>query len=50
MRETPLPFAEAQNEQPLQRLLGEVPYTPLNEGVARTVAHFRQALADGKIK
>ena len=48
--ETPLPFAEAQNEQPLQRLLGEVPYTPLNEGVARTVAHFRQALADGKIK
>ncbi len=47
--ETPLPFAEAQNEQPLQSLLNEVPYTPLNEGVARTVDHFRRALADGKI-
>ena len=47
--ETPLPFAEAQNEQPLQGLLNEVPYTPLNEGVARTVDHFRRALADGKI-
>ena len=48
--ETPLPFAEAQNEQPLQGLLNEVPYTPLNEGVARTVDHFRRALADGKIE
>ena len=48
--ETPLPFAEAQNEQPLQNLLSEVPYTPLNEGVARTVDHFRQALAAGKIE
>ena len=48
--ETPLPFAEAQNEQPLQSLLSEVPYTPLNEGVARTVDHFRRALADGKIE
>ena len=48
--ETPLPFAEAQNEQPLQNLLNEVPYTPLNEGVARTVDHFRRALADGKIE
>ncbi len=48
--ETPLPFAEAQNEQPLQSLLNEVPYTPLNQGVARTVDHFRRALADGKIE
>ena len=48
--ETPLPFAEAQNEQPLQNLLNEVPYTPLNQGVARTVDHFRRALADGKIE
>ena len=48
--ETPLPFAEAQNEQPLQSLLKEVPYTPLKEGVARTVDHFRQALAAGKIE
>ena len=48
--ETSLPFAEAQNEQPLQSLLNEVPYTPLNEGVARTVDHFRRALADGKIE
>ena len=48
--DTPLPFAEAQNEQPLQSLLSEVPYTPLNEGVARTVDLFRQALAAGKIE
>ena len=48
--ETPLPFAEAQNEQPLQSLLNEVPYTPLNQGVACTVDHFRRALADGKIE
>ena len=45
----PLPFAEAQNEEPLQRLLGQVPYTPLDEGIARTVAHFKQALAAGKL-
>ena len=48
--ETPLPFAEAQNEQPLQSLLKEVPYTPLKEGVARTVDHFKRALVVGKIK
>ena len=48
--ETPLPFAEAQNEQPLQSLLKEVPYTPLKEGVARTVDHFKRALAAGKIE
>ena len=48
--ETPLPFAEAQNEQPLQNLLSTVPYTPLSDGVARTIAHFKQALADGKIQ
>ena len=48
--ETPLPFAEAQDEQPLQNLLREVPYTPLTDGVARTVAHFRHALAAGTIE
>lgn len=48
--ETPLPFTEAQDERPLQSLLGEVPYTPLEEGVASTIELFKQALARGTIK
>ncbi len=48
--ETPLPFAEAQNEEPLQNLLRKAPYTPLSAGIARTIAHFKQALAAGKIQ
>lgn len=48
--DTPLPFAEAQNDEPLQALLDGVPHTPLSEGVAQTIAHFKQALAAGKIE
>ena len=48
--DTPLPFAEAQDEQPLQSLLKEVPYTPLKDGVARTITHFKRALVTGKIQ
>lgn len=48
--ETSLPFAEAQNDQPLQDLLQEAPYTPLKEGVARTIAHFKRALVTGRIQ
>lgn len=47
--DTPLPFAEAQDEQPLQGLLNEVPHTPLKVGVADTIALFKRALARGKI-
>jgi len=48
--DTPLPFAEAQNDQPLQALLQEAPYTPLKEGVARTIAHFKRAIVTGRIQ
>ena len=47
--DTPLPFAEAQDEQPLQGLLNEVPHTSLKVGVADTIALFKRALARGKI-
>jgi nucleoside-diphosphate-sugar epimerase len=42
-----LPFPAGQDDARLRAWLGEVPHTPLEEGVARTVATFRQALADG---
>ena len=45
----PLPFPDGQDDAPLHALLGEVPHTPLVEGVAQTIAAFRAALADGRI-
>ena len=48
--DVPLPFAEAQDETPLQGLLNEVPYTRLEVGVAETIAVFKHALATGKIQ
>jgi len=44
-----LPLPEGQEEDRLRQLLGEVPYTPLAQGVAQTIAHFREALADGRL-
>jgi hypothetical protein len=29
--------------------LGDIPNTPLNDGVAQTIAHFKQAIADGHL-
>ena len=45
--ETGLPFPKGAADSELQALLGEVPYTPLDEGVANTMAHFKTAIADG---
>ncbi len=45
-----LPFPEGQEEQELRQLLGEVPYTPLSQGVAQTIAHFKAAIADGRLE
>lgn len=44
---TPLPFPDGQNDSQLAALLGPIPYTPLNEGVAATIATFKQALRSG---
>lgn len=45
----PLALPEGQEDTALRELLGDFPNTPLQEGVARTVAHFKQALADGRL-
>ena len=45
--ETGLPFPKGAADTELQTLLGEVPYTPLDEGVASTMAHFKTAIAHG---
>ena len=45
--EAGLPFPKGAADSELRALLGEVPYTPLNEGVANTMAHFKTAIADG---
>jgi nucleoside-diphosphate-sugar epimerase len=45
----PLMLPDGQEDSALRELLGTFPDTPLQEGVARTVAHFRQALADGRL-
>jgi len=44
---TPLPFPDGQDDSRLAALLGTIPYTPLNEGVATTIATFKQALRSG---
>jgi hypothetical protein len=47
--DTPLPFPDGQDDEPLRARLGELPYTPLAEGVARTIVHFQAAIADGRL-
>ncbi len=47
--EAPLVFPDGQDEQPLRDLLGDLPHTPLANGVAQTIAHFKAALADGRL-
>ncbi len=45
----PLPFPTELADSGLRTLLGEVPYTPLEQGVAESISIFRQALADGRL-
>ncbi len=47
--ELTLPFPEGMADDALIDYLGEIPNTPLIEGVTQTIAHFQQALADGKL-
>lgn len=47
--EAPLVFPDGQDDQPLRDLLGDLPHTPLADGVAQTIAHFKAASADGRL-
>lgn len=47
--DTPLPFPEEIDEAPFYAAFGAVPFTSLNEGVAQTVALFREAVANGRL-
>lgn len=47
--DTALPFPEALDITPVAAVLGQVPQTALADGVATTLAIFKQALADGRL-
>jgi nucleoside-diphosphate-sugar epimerase len=47
--DVPLGFPEEMDDTPLLSALGPLPRTPLAEGVATTMATFRQAIADGRL-
>ncbi len=44
-----IPIAPSLDDGGLRALLGEVPHTPLREGIARTAERFRQLLAEGRL-
>ncbi|MBA3875021.1 MAG: NAD(P)-dependent oxidoreductase [Anaerolineae bacterium] len=45
----PLPFPEDMDDSSLVSVLGTLPHTPLDEGVAQTISIFKQALKDGRL-
>ena len=45
----PLALPAGQSDDALRALFGPIPDTPLQEGVAQTIAHFEAALADGRL-
>jgi nucleoside-diphosphate-sugar epimerase len=45
--EQPLALPEEFDAAPLTRVIGQLPYTPLREAVAETVALFRERVASG---
>jgi nucleoside-diphosphate-sugar epimerase len=47
--EASLMLPEGQDDAELRRLLGDIPNTPLVDGIAQTIAHFKQAIADGRL-
>lgn len=44
-----LPLPPGFDDSELRKLLGDVPDTPLSEGVAKTISHFKAAIAAGKL-
>jgi hypothetical protein len=47
--EKPLPFPDEVDGAPLARVIGQLPITPLAEGVAWTVNRFRELVREGKM-
>ncbi len=45
--EKPLPFPEAFDAAPLEQVIGTLPFTPLSQAVADTIALFRERIAAG---
>jgi UDP-glucuronate 4-epimerase len=48
--DTGLPFPPRLDGSELDRLIGQVPYTPITEGVAESVELFRRLLTEGKVR
>jgi nucleoside-diphosphate-sugar epimerase len=48
-QDTPLVFPDGQEDDALRALLGDIPNTPLREGVAQTITCFKQALSQGRL-
>ena len=47
--ETSLALPEGQDDSELRGLLGDIPSTPLASGIDQTIAHFKQAIKDGRL-
>ena len=47
--EKPLPFPDEVDGAPLARVIGQLPITPLAEGVAWTINRFRELVGEGKM-
>lgn len=47
--EAPLMLPEGLDDKELRRLLGSIPDTPLDIGVAQTIAHFKKSIANGRL-
>jgi UDP-glucuronate 4-epimerase len=48
-KDNPLALPEETDDAPLVAAIGNLPYTPLQQGVAETIATFKQGIADGRI-
>jgi len=47
--EASLTLPEGHDDAELRRLLGDIPNTTLVDGIAQTIAHFKQAIANGRL-
>jgi len=47
--EASLMLPEGQDDTELRRVLGDIPNTPLVDGVAQTIAHFKKTIAGGRL-
>ncbi|MFZ1752212.1 MAG: SDR family NAD(P)-dependent oxidoreductase [Caldilineaceae bacterium] len=47
--DTVLPFPQGFDDSELRKILGDIPFTPLTQGVAETISLFKAAIAAGKL-